>query len=88
MMAERDTIDLGDLPEQIRAQAPRDAGGEELLSMEAVEMKHALHVLESVGGNRLRAAEILGISRATLYRMLGTNPSKTAGRSQRAGQDG
>jgi DNA-binding NtrC family response regulator len=77
MMAETETIDLADLPEQIRAQVPYSGSGEhELLSMEAMELKHALRVLDSVGGNRVRAAEILGISRATLYRMLGATPAK------------
>jgi DNA-binding protein Fis len=28
-----------------------------------------IHVLQSVGGSRTRAAEVLGIDRRTLYRM-------------------
>ena len=29
-----------------------------------------MHVLEGVGGNKARAAEILGIGRATIYQLL------------------
>lgn len=80
MMAEQNTIDVRDLPQQIQVQAaPSPSGDEELLSMETVETRHALRVLEKVGGNRLRAAEILGISRATLYRLIGRIANRPPG---------
>ncbi|HAF14453.1 MAG TPA: hypothetical protein DCK99_12305 [Blastocatellia bacterium] len=47
--------------------APLFAG---LPSVEEVERRYLLHVLEATGGNRKRAAEILGINRKTLYRMV------------------
>jgi len=36
-----------------------------------VERRYALLVLSEVGGNKTRAAEILGIDRKTLYRLIG-----------------
>ena len=47
--------------------APLFAG---LPSVEEMERRYLLHVLEATGGNRKRSAEILGINRKTLYRMV------------------
>jgi transcriptional regulator of acetoin/glycerol metabolism len=72
MMAAHDTIDVRDLPEhmQVSHSSPSLAEEDGLLSMEEVERRHLYRVLEQVGGNRGRAAEVLGISRTTLYRLL------------------
>ena len=41
----------------------------ELPSLDELERRYILHVLDATGGNRKRTAEILGINRKTLYRM-------------------
>jgi DNA-binding NtrC family response regulator len=41
----------------------------DLPSLDEIERRYLMHVLEQVGGNRTRAAEVLGIDRRTLYRM-------------------
>lgn len=41
----------------------------DLPTLEELERRYLLHVLEAAKGNRTRAAEILGVDRRTLYRM-------------------
>ncbi len=41
----------------------------DLPPLEEIERRYLLHVLETVRGNRTRAAEVMGIDRRTLYRM-------------------
>jgi transcriptional regulator with PAS, ATPase and Fis domain len=40
-----------------------------LPTLDEVERRYLVHVLQHVGGNRSRAAELMGIDRRTLYRM-------------------
>ena len=71
MMAEGNLIDIGDLPERLRAPLTSELGVDDsFLSLEELQRRHILRVLEGVGGNKARAAEVLGIGRATIYQML------------------
>ncbi|MBI3896239.1 MAG: sigma-54-dependent Fis family transcriptional regulator [Acidobacteria bacterium] len=73
MMLQGNMIDVHDMPERLRNSLPKEtaaATGEPLLSLEELNRRHAVQVLEKTEGNKARAAEILGISRATLYRLL------------------
>ena len=71
MMAESEFIDLRDLPEYLRDGIRGAAAAEpELMPLAELERRYTQHVLERVYGNKLQAAQILGISRATLYRIL------------------
>jgi DNA-binding NtrC family response regulator len=72
MMAEGELIDVRDLPERIRARAAeaKNENPDELLTLAEVERRHVLKILEQVGGNKVQAAKILGINRATVYRIV------------------
>ena len=69
MMATGEAIDLPDLPEYLHSRESSHEG-QGLLTLEEVEKRHVHAILAQVGGNKLAAAEILGISRATIYRIL------------------
>jgi DNA-binding NtrC family response regulator len=77
MMAESDVIDVRDLPERVQNQAAAaDADCEVLMSIDQLERRHAQRVLDHVGGNKVRAAEVLGISRTHLYQLLKESAEK------------
>ena len=90
MMVDGEQIDVRDLPEHIRSPASGaveidsdlDEAASELLPLSKVYRKYILRVLARVDGNKLRAAKILGINRATLYRLL---EEEEAARTRRAG---
>jgi two-component system response regulator HydG len=42
----------------------------ELLPLDEVERRHVARVIAAAGGNKARAARILGVDRKTLYRKL------------------
>ena len=69
-----DFIDLADLPEHLQRRSTRwrSAEGEDWnpLSLEDMRKRHIQRVLEMCKGNRLRAAQALGIGRTSLYRHL------------------
>jgi transcriptional regulator with PAS, ATPase and Fis domain len=81
MMTVSSRIDLCDLPPGFcgtPASGPEyrlEKRGTETLSLDEVERLHARLVLEAAGGDKVRATEILGVSRSTLYRLLGNRIS-------------
>jgi DNA-binding NtrC family response regulator len=62
-----------DLPAKLQTgDPPRDPLANlqaDLPTLDELERRYLLHVLSAVGGNRSRAAEVLGVDRRTLYRM-------------------
>jgi len=81
-----DFIDLADLPEQLQHRETSSLQGDNWkpLSLEEVRKVHIQRVLEMCRGNRLRAAQFLGIGRTSLYRYLkrdgvDTKKEKTGG---------
>ena len=66
-----------ELPEKLQtaqvraaARSPLSALFEDLPTIDELERRYLLYILEVAGGNRTRAAEILGVDRRTLYRMV------------------
>ena len=71
MMADGTFIDINDLPQRLRkSQRSHPPSDEELFSLEEAQRRHIVRVLERVGGNKLKAAKILGVGRNTIYKAL------------------
>jgi len=72
MITLNDFIDVPDLPEHLKKPAAQ-AGAVKTwrpLPLDAVRKEHIERVLELCSGNRVRAAQMLGIGRTSLYRYL------------------
>jgi two-component system response regulator HydG len=74
-LARRDRIAVEDLPPKVSDHrrshvvvAANDPS--ELVTMEEVERRYVLRVMEAAGGNKTMAARVLGFDRTTLYRKL------------------
>jgi len=75
VMCDRDKLDVQDIPPEIRqvrqliagTQSPTGLAG---VSLDELERKAIAETLEKTGGNRERAAKILGIGERTLYRKI------------------
>lgn len=83
-------IEARELPEfAMSLAADRNAipgGGQKTARLQDVVEQHVLEVLRRCAGNKLRAAELLGISRSTLYRMLGACSAGGAGARSYTGE--
>ncbi|MCA1586769.1 MAG: sigma-54 dependent transcriptional regulator, partial [Acidobacteria bacterium] len=71
VFSRRSRIDLVDLPPSVMPRAPalEKRLFDDLPTLDEIERRYLIHVIEQVSGNRTRAAEVMGIDRRTLYRM-------------------
>ncbi len=76
VMTDGDIIDAPDLPSLMRFSPLRQTGFDRPLA--EVEAEYIKNVLTSVGGNKTKAAEILGIDRKTLREKLKSADSETS----------
>jgi DNA-binding NtrC family response regulator len=74
-------IDADDLPETLQRPGSRpgnSSDGWRPLPLEEIRRQHIRRVLEACEGNRVRAAQMLGIGRTSLYRFLKRNEKKSS----------
>jgi DNA-binding NtrC family response regulator len=76
-LARDEWVSPDDLPPTLAHQAAPDPlalAAERQMTLEELERAYVLHVLQRFGGNKVRAAAALGISRRTIQRWLGEAP--------------
>jgi DNA-binding NtrC family response regulator len=79
MMLEGSTIDIKDLPDSIAKASLNEISSKSVpLSMEKIQEKHLLDVLTYTNGNKAKAAELLDISRETVYAILARIAQRSA----------
>jgi two-component system response regulator HydG len=70
-LSEGDTVETTDLPEKIvGAKIPILHTEDYEMTLEALEEQHVKQVLQKTGGDKVKAAQVLGINLSTLYRKL------------------
>jgi two-component system response regulator HydG len=78
-----DHITLADLPRSVSERRGPEviigSDASELISLEEMERRYILHVLDAVGGSRTAAARALGVDRTTLWRRLERYGAKPEG---------
>ncbi len=76
IFAAGDEVSAADLPDAVRAATPRDPDYPVDLREATAEFEraHILRVIEQCGGNKRKAAKMLGLGVTSLYRKLGATP--------------
>jgi DNA-binding NtrC family response regulator len=77
MMADADFVDVGDLPQHVR-EPVKPIASNGLYTLEEMNRRYVRKIISRLGGNKVKAAEALGISRATLYRILSSRTMPTS----------
>jgi DNA-binding NtrC family response regulator len=70
ILSENGVITAQALPREIAEQEPTSTTNSSFLSLRDIEKRHIQQVMEHAAGNRSQAADLLRISRKTLYRKL------------------
>ncbi len=67
-----DEITPASLPDKLQKRSPQAMWEQkdDFYSLEDVEKRHIIQILEKTGGNKAKAAKILGINRTSLWRMM------------------
>jgi two-component system response regulator HydG len=82
VMTRGDTVDVGALPERLTRRRKEALVSERTSTsptLEAIERAYIMWVLQAEGGNKTRAAEMLGIDPSTLYRKLSRYEGQNGG---------
>jgi DNA-binding NtrC family response regulator len=70
MMTDSTLIDIHHLPSAVTTGAAPLGSSLDVVSLDEIQRIHARRMLDYFGGDKVRAAELLGVSRSTLYRLL------------------
>lgn len=86
ILAETDVIHTHDLPEKLHDALPAngDASDTPGMTLEELEREHMRRVLNQVNGDKVKAAQVLGIHLSTLYRKVQRYRLDNEGQSQPA----